>query len=158
MVLLAAAPSPALMPPPYLLPPEVEYQTAIGDEALMGLLGYSGENKETRDTRHETRDTRHEVRRQGDKERSPPLASRVSPSLIAWADQLCAALPDTLLRPLAEAVRTARMRWQPGFAQVALAGAMPCGVGACLACLVETRDGWRSRCKDGPVFDLRAFR
>jgi dihydroorotate dehydrogenase electron transfer subunit len=77
---------------------------------------------------------------------------------VQWADQICAGLPEEQLRPLADAVRAGRMRWQPGFAQVALAGAMPCGVGSCLACLVETRDGWRTRCKDGPVFDLRALR
>ncbi|MGB9632969.1 MAG: hypothetical protein ACPL8I_06560 [Chloroflexaceae bacterium] len=35
---------------------------------------------------------------------------------------------------------------------------MPCGVGACQGCLVETRDGARLGCKDGPVFDLRDLR
>jgi dihydroorotate dehydrogenase electron transfer subunit len=31
---------------------------------------------------------------------------------------------------------------------------MPCGVGACDICPVETRQGQRHLCTDGPVFDL----
>jgi len=30
---------------------------------------------------------------------------------------------------------------------------MACGVGACRGCVVATRDGYRTVCKDGPVFD-----
>lgn len=30
---------------------------------------------------------------------------------------------------------------------------MACGVGACRGCAVETRDGYRAVCSDGPVFD-----
>ncbi|MCX7018498.1 MAG: dihydroorotate dehydrogenase electron transfer subunit [bacterium] len=32
---------------------------------------------------------------------------------------------------------------------------MGCGVGACLGCVVKTRDGFRTTCKDGPVFAAR---
>jgi len=32
---------------------------------------------------------------------------------------------------------------------------MACGVGACRGCVVETRDGYRAVCSDGPVFDTR---
>jgi dihydroorotate dehydrogenase electron transfer subunit len=31
---------------------------------------------------------------------------------------------------------------------------MACGVGACRGCVVRTRHGYRTVCKDGPVFDL----
>ncbi|MBD3366912.1 MAG: dihydroorotate dehydrogenase electron transfer subunit [Candidatus Eisenbacteria bacterium] len=31
---------------------------------------------------------------------------------------------------------------------------MACGVGACRGCVVETRDGYRTVCADGPVFDV----
>jgi dihydroorotate dehydrogenase electron transfer subunit len=55
-------------------------------------------------------------------------------------------------------VRAGTLRWERGFAQVALPGAMPCGVGTCQGCLVETRDGARLACRDGPVFDLRDLR
>ncbi|NJM07388.1 hypothetical protein HC891_16190 [Candidatus Gracilibacteria bacterium] len=65
---------------------------------------------------------------------------------------------STALLNSKKTVRAGRLRWQRGFAEVLLAGQLPCGTGACLACLVETRDGLRTRCKDGPVFDLRALR
>jgi dihydroorotate dehydrogenase electron transfer subunit len=32
---------------------------------------------------------------------------------------------------------------------------MACGVGACRGCVVETRDGYKAVCSDGPVFDTR---
>lgn len=37
-------------------------------------------------------------------------------------------------------------------AQVSLEAHMACGIGACLGCVVETKDGYRRVCKDGPVF------
>lgn len=118
VVLVAAASAP--IPPPYLLPPEVEYQSVATPAALLNHL------------------------RAG------------SPPLLAWADQFCAAEADR--SGLIDLVRTVRLRWERGFAQVALAGPAPCGVGTCMGCLVETRYGLRLRCKDGPVFDLRDFR
>lgn len=131
VVLLAAAPAAALLPPPYLLPADVEYQTsAEGEEALAGLIG------------------------SGARAPIPALAG----SLVAWADQVCLALTAPLVAPASEAVRAGRLRWERGFALAALAGPMPCGFGACQGCRLETRDGSRMRCKDGPVFDLRDLR
>jgi dihydroorotate dehydrogenase electron transfer subunit len=37
--------------------------------------------------------------------------------------------------------------------QVSLEAHMACGVGACLGCVVETQDGFKRVCADGPVFD-----
>lgn len=37
--------------------------------------------------------------------------------------------------------------------QVSLEAHMACGVGACLGCVVETKDGFKRVCADGPVFD-----
>lgn len=37
--------------------------------------------------------------------------------------------------------------------QVSLERLMACGIGACLSCVVTTRDGQRRACVDGPVFD-----
>jgi dihydroorotate dehydrogenase electron transfer subunit len=39
--------------------------------------------------------------------------------------------------------------------EVLLEEMMACGVGACRGCVVETRDGYRCVCTDGPVFDAR---
>ncbi|MBL7130960.1 MAG: dihydroorotate dehydrogenase electron transfer subunit [Candidatus Omnitrophica bacterium] len=38
-------------------------------------------------------------------------------------------------------------------AQVSLEEHMACGIGACFGCVVETKDGYKRVCKDGPVFD-----
>jgi dihydroorotate dehydrogenase electron transfer subunit len=35
---------------------------------------------------------------------------------------------------------------------------MACGVGACLGCVIETSQGYRRICKDGPVFNLGEIR
>ena len=37
--------------------------------------------------------------------------------------------------------------------QVSMEKLMACGLGACLSCIVETRDGRKRCCVDGPVFD-----
>jgi dihydroorotate dehydrogenase electron transfer subunit len=130
VVLLASGEAPERLPPPYLLPPEVEYQTAASTAELIALLAPSARG----------------------------AIPALSGSPVAWADQICLALDADLTAPFAAAVRAGRLRWERGFALAALAGPLPCGFGACLCCPVETRDGARLRCKDGPVFDLRDLR
>lgn len=39
--------------------------------------------------------------------------------------------------------------------EVSLENLMACGIGACLCCIVETRDGNKTTCVEGPVFDSR---
>ena len=39
--------------------------------------------------------------------------------------------------------------------EVSMEKRMACGVGACLSCVVDTVDGKRRSCVDGPVFDAR---
>jgi dihydroorotate dehydrogenase electron transfer subunit len=39
--------------------------------------------------------------------------------------------------------------------QVSLENHMPCGIGACMGCVVRTVKGYKRVCKDGPVFDAR---
>lgn len=43
-------------------------------------------------------------------------------------------------------------------AEAFIATGMPCGVGACQGCGVESRRGWLLSCQEGPVFDLAALR
>ncbi len=38
---------------------------------------------------------------------------------------------------------------------VSLEKRMACGLGACLGCVVETKDGMKRVCKDGPIFEAR---
>ena len=36
---------------------------------------------------------------------------------------------------------------------ISLEKRMACGIGACLSCIVETKQGRKRSCVDGPVFD-----
>lgn len=86
------------------------------------------------------------------------LAAHTPSSPIRWADQILFALPPDLLSQASAAMRMARLRWERGLAQVVVAGPMPCGLGVCRACQIETRNGWQRRCVEGPVLDLRDIR
>ncbi len=77
---------------------------------------------------------------------------------IRWADQIIFALPPQLFSMAVEAIRTVRLRWEHGFAQVIVARPLPCGLGICRVCQIETRYGWQRCCVEGPVFDLRDLR
>ena len=74
--------------------------------------------------------------------------------LVAWADAIVASGSEELYRALADAIRAARYRLEPGFARVIVDVPMPCGTGACYACAVETARGVQLACADGPAFDL----
>lgn len=113
--------------PPGALPPAVEYYTAIDD-------GPAG---------------------------SPALQEALAPAL-EWADLVCAAGSWGFLRWLKRLVASARLDMGPlyhrgGFAQALAPVPLPCGAGACLACLVDSGRGWHRACVRGPVFDLVDF-
>ncbi|MFQ3574474.1 MAG: dihydroorotate dehydrogenase electron transfer subunit [Thermodesulfovibrionales bacterium] len=56
-------------------------------------------------------------------------------------------------RPMLSAVsQWTKQRGLKGY--VSLEEYMACGVGACMSCVVKTQDGFKSVCKDGPVFDI----
>lgn len=58
--------------------------------------------------------------------------------------------------PMMKIVCGAVERLAPGVpCDVSLEKRMACGIGACLSCAVDTIDGSRRSCKDGPVFDAR---
>jgi hypothetical protein len=74
---------------------------------------------------------------------------------VRWADQLCAVLPNSDYAPLAHHIRTLRFQLDETFAHVLINSDLPCGVGACLACVITTRDGSNTRaCVHGPVLPL----
>jgi dihydroorotate dehydrogenase electron transfer subunit len=39
--------------------------------------------------------------------------------------------------------------------QVSFEQFMGCGLGICYGCAIETKEGYKKVCKDGPVFDLK---
>jgi dihydroorotate dehydrogenase electron transfer subunit len=138
VTLIVGAADVSALPPPYLLPGEVEYQSIIGP--AVGLLaGATAAPRETR--RPEDQETRGQ--------------DPFSLSPLAWADQVCVALPGDQLSALRDAIRAIKYRWERGFASALLEGQIVCGVGACGVCAVELRKRTRMLCSDGPVFDLR---
>ena len=151
VTLLAGAAQAETLPPPFLLPGEVEYQTTVGPATDL-LSGQTAPTSQEHDK---------ETRGQGDKKKqkrgNAPLSLNLPASLspIMWADQICAALPADQLSALTSAIRTIKYRWERGFASALLEGPLICGVGACGACAVDLRRGTRLLCSDGPVFDLR---
>jgi dihydroorotate dehydrogenase electron transfer subunit len=57
---------------------------------------------------------------------------------------------------LAEVARVAGENEIP--CQVSLEAYMACGIGACLGCAVETLNGYKMACKDGPVFNAEEIK
>ncbi|MDP2831500.1 MAG: dihydroorotate dehydrogenase electron transfer subunit, partial [Candidatus Omnitrophota bacterium] len=55
--------------------------------------------------------------------------------------------PHPMLKAVSEIARENKIN-----AQLSLEEHMACGLGACLGCVVETRAGYKTVCKDGPVF------
>jgi dihydroorotate dehydrogenase electron transfer subunit len=75
--------------------------------------------------------------------------------LITWADALYLALPMRRLHAVLAVLRRRLLRLRKGYAQALLVPVLlPCGVGACDLCAIETRNGARRPCRDGLVFDL----
>jgi dihydroorotate dehydrogenase electron transfer subunit len=81
-------------------------------------------------------------------------ASALNVELVAWADAIVASGANEMYRELADAVRAARYRIEPGRVRVLIDLPTPCGTGDCYACAVETRRGIQLACVDGPVFDV----
>jgi dihydroorotate dehydrogenase electron transfer subunit len=155
VTLLAGAADIAALPPPFLLPGEVEYQSIVG--SVVDLL-IQTHNQEPRTENQEPTDQRpsrqHPTRNTQQRSPAHPLThSPVHP--LSWADQICVALPSDQLPALRDAIRAVKFRWERGFASVLLEGPLVCGVGACGVCAVDLRRGTRMLCSDGPVFDLR---
>ncbi len=73
---------------------------------------------------------------------------------LSWADGLYLAGSTAFLARAKVAVTAARFMVTRGFAQAVAPAPLPCGVGACLACLVDTGRGLHRACVRGPVFDL----
>lgn len=75
------------------------------------------------------------------------------PDYLQWADQVFACGPEAMFRSLRSVVLANRFGDHPPV-QVSVERTMACGVGACLGCVVVTKQGMRASCVDGPVFDM----
>jgi dihydroorotate dehydrogenase electron transfer subunit len=77
---------------------------------------------------------------------------------LKWADQVIAVAPPphdmARYGRLIEVVRAARVEIAPGYLTGLFQPPMPCGVGACGACLIRCAGRDRLSCIDGPAFDL----
>ena len=61
--------------------------------------------------------------------------------------------PEPMMKALA------RIAYEKGIkCEVSLENMMACGIGACLCCVVETQQGNKCTCTEGPVFDYRELK
>jgi dihydroorotate dehydrogenase electron transfer subunit len=74
------------------------------------------------------------------------------PDFIGGADQIFACGPLPMYQTMA---RMLELRNKP--VQVSLEMRMGCGLGVCYGCTVQTKNGLKQVCKDGPVFNLDAI-
>ncbi len=81
---------------------------------------------------------------------------------LGWADQVFAAVgPGDELSHFADIMRLMRDRRNEvpvNYAFGVLQRPLPCGVGACHACMLNLRGSQKLQCLDGPAFDLTTLR
>lgn len=65
-------------------------------------------------------------------------------------DMVCVCGPEPLMKIVAGMAADAGVA-----CQVSMEKRMACGIGACLSCVVDTVDGKKRSCVDGPIFDAR---
>ena len=78
------------------------------------------------------------------------MVTDILPKLIPAADQIFVCGP----LPMYQAIAKMGSKLGDKPTQVLLETVMGCGVGACLSCSIETRQGRKLVCKDGPVFEF----
>lgn len=79
------------------------------------------------------------------------LVTELMPENVAWADQIFACGPASMYRAI---MRNYQPYLKSKPFQVSLEVRMGCGLGFCYACTIDTRQGLKQVCKDGPVFNL----
>jgi dihydroorotate dehydrogenase electron transfer subunit len=79
------------------------------------------------------------------------MVTDILPQFVPEADQVFVCGPLPMYRAIAKMSR--KLGNKP--TQVLLETVLGCGVGACLSCSIETKQGRKLVCKDGPVFEFR---
>lgn len=64
-------------------------------------------------------------------------------------DRIYACGPDAMMKAIAKIAKNANI-----FCEVSLENLMACGFGVCLCCIEPTKDGNKTVCKEGPVFNI----
>lgn len=86
----------------------------------------------------------------GFKGRVTELLTKELDTAVGPSSTICACGPKPMLASIAVIANKHEIP-----AQVSLEEFMGCGVGACLGCVIKTRDGYKRICHDGPVFDAQ---
>jgi len=81
-------------------------------------------------------------------------ATDLLPNYLEWADAIYAYAPEPAYVALREGLRAYRGARTLPPVQAAMERSMACGMGVCLGCMVETKGGLKTVCRDGPVFPL----
>lgn len=77
------------------------------------------------------------------------MVTELVADFIPWADYIFACGPLSMYQTMAA---ERKLRNKP--VQVSLERRMGCGIGVCYGCTMNTRQGSKQVCKDGPVFEL----
>lgn len=62
--------------------------------------------------------------------------------------------PKPMMVAVVALVKKMKETIEPNFCEVSLENKMACGLGVCLCCVEDTKEGHRCVCSDGPVFDI----
>lgn len=63
--------------------------------------------------------------------------------------------PGPMMKSVAKTVSTWTENEKANFCEVSLENKMACGLGVCLCCVENTKEGHKCVCSDGPVFDIK---
>ena len=72
------------------------------------------------------------------------------------AIRVCGPLP--MMKAVGSKVSSWKRVQEPDFCEVSLENKMACGLGVCLCCVEDTKEGNLCVCKEGPVFDINRLK
>jgi dihydroorotate dehydrogenase electron transfer subunit len=81
------------------------------------------------------------------------FVTELVPQYARWADQVFVCGPEPMFRSLRNTLGPHRIGGKPKV-QMSIERTMACGLGACLGCVVETKQGMQTSCIQGPVYDM----
>lgn len=66
--------------------------------------------------------------------------------------------PGPMMKAVAKVVGGWAQNEAPHYCEVSLENKMACGLGVCLCCVEDTKEGHKCVCSDGPVFDIKELK